>query len=74
MADFQEGPSCQQVCAQLILSLTLNFLCLSDASNRRPLLAAECESLPDAEKWRRHIIRDITERLLLLRTARLVSL
>jgi len=43
--------------------LTLNSLCLSDASNRRPLLAAECESLPDAEKWRRDIIRDITKKI-----------
>jgi pre-mRNA-splicing factor ISY1 len=31
--------------------------------SRRPFLASECKSLPDAEKWRREVIRDITKKV-----------
>lgn len=30
---------------------------------RRPFLASECRSLPDAEKWRRDVIRDISRKI-----------
>jgi pre-mRNA-splicing factor ISY1 len=30
---------------------------------RRPYLASECKSLPEAERWRRDIIRDVTRRM-----------
>ena len=30
---------------------------------RRPYLASECKSLPDAEKWRREILRDTTKKI-----------
>lgn len=43
----------------------------SDASNRRPLLASECNSLGDSEKWRREIIRDITKKISAIHNATL---
>ena len=30
---------------------------------RRPYLASECKSLPDAERWRREILREITKKV-----------
>lgn len=32
-------------------------------STRRPFLASECKSLPDAERWRRQIIHEITRKV-----------
>lgn len=40
-------------------------------SNRRPLVATECESLPDAEKWRREIVSNITKNITAIRNASL---
>ena len=31
------------------------------ACSRRPYLASECKSLPEAEKWRREILREVTK-------------
>lgn len=30
---------------------------------RRPFLASECQSLPDAERWRREVLREVTSRV-----------
>lgn len=35
----------------------------SSVGNRRPLMAQDCDSLADAEKWRRELIRDITKKI-----------
>lgn len=43
----------------------------SVGSNRRPLLASECDSLGDAEKWRREIIRNLTKKVALIQNATL---
>jgi pre-mRNA-splicing factor ISY1 len=40
-------------------------------ANRRPLVAGECESLPDAEKWRRDIVSNITKNITAIRNASL---
>lgn len=32
-------------------------------TSRRPYLASECTVLPDAEKWRREVLREITRRV-----------
>ena len=32
-------------------------------TGRRPFLASECESVTEAEKWRRELIRDITKKI-----------
>jgi hypothetical protein len=39
------------------------YYAFTEESNKRPLLATECESLPQAEKFRRDIIRDITKNI-----------
>lgn len=41
------------------------------ASNRRPLLASECQSLGDCEKWRREIVRDFTKKIAAVQNATL---
>ena len=33
------------------------------ACSRRPYLASECKSLPEAEKWRREILREVTKKV-----------
>lgn len=43
----------------------------SVGANRRPLVASECDSLGDAEKWRRDLIRDITKKIALIQNASL---
>lgn len=43
----------------------------ASASNRRPLLASECQSLPDAEKWRRDIVKDLTKKVAMIQNASL---
>jgi pre-mRNA-splicing factor ISY1 len=40
-------------------------------SNRRPLLASDCESLPEAEKWRREIVQNLTKKLSAIKNASL---
>ena len=35
----------------------------SGATTRRPHLASECESVTEAEKWRREIVREITKKI-----------
>uniref|UniRef100_A0A7S3M565 Pre-mRNA-splicing factor ISY1 n=2 Tax=Spumella elongata TaxID=89044 RepID=A0A7S3M565_9STRA len=35
----------------------------STDTGRRPFLASECESVTEAEKWRRELIRDITKKI-----------
>lgn len=41
------------------------------ATNKRPLVAAECDNLGDAEKWRRELVRDITKKIALIQNANL---
>jgi len=41
------------------------------ASNRRPLLASDCQSLGDCEKWRREIVRDFTKKIAAVQNATL---
>ena len=36
---------------------------VSGLGNRRPLLAQDCDSLVDAEKWRRDLVKDITKKI-----------
>eukprot|EP01038_Epipyxis_sp_PR26KG_P008709 gene8709-11768_t len=43
----------------------------ANIGNKRPLLASECESLPEAEKWRRDIIRDVTKKIAAIHNATL---
>ena len=43
----------------------------SVGTNRRPLVAADCDSLGDAEKWRREILRDITKKTAMIQNATL---
>lgn len=43
----------------------------SDAQNRKPLSATECQSLPDAEKWRRDIVKDLKKKVSLVQNASL---
>ena len=43
----------------------------SVGSNRRPLLASECDSLGDADKWRREIVRDLTKKTSMIQNATL---
>jgi pre-mRNA-splicing factor ISY1 len=43
----------------------------SKSSNRRPLLASECESVGDAEKFRRDILKDLTKKTALIANASL---
>lgn len=43
----------------------------SKSSNRRPLVASECDSAGDAEKFRREIIRDLTKKTALIANASL---
>jgi pre-mRNA-splicing factor ISY1 len=38
----------------------------SGAGNRRPLVSTECQSLPEAEKNRRDIIREITKKIAMI--------
>jgi pre-mRNA-splicing factor ISY1 len=33
------------------------------AGTRRPFLASECRSLPDADRWRRDIIREVVQKM-----------
>lgn len=40
-------------------------------SNRRPFVANECDSLPDAEKWRRELVTNITKNITAIRNASL---
>jgi pre-mRNA-splicing factor ISY1 len=40
-------------------------------ANRRPLFATECESLVDAEKFRREIVRDLTKKIAMIQNATL---
>mmetsp|Transcript_36036 Transcript_36036/g.36719 ORF Transcript_36036/g.36719 Transcript_36036/m.36719 type:complete len:305 (-) Transcript_36036:150-1064(-) len=43
----------------------------ADVTKRRPLLASECQSLPDAEKWRREIVREFTKKISAIQNATL---
>lgn len=43
----------------------------ADAKNRKPLLASECQSLPDAEKWRRNIVKELKKKVALIQNANL---
>lgn len=43
----------------------------SKSSNRRPFLASECDSLVDAEKWRREIVQNLTKKLSAIKNASL---
>ena len=43
----------------------------SNRANRRPLLASDCETLPDAEKWRRDIVQNLTKKLSAIKNASL---
>eukprot|EP01035_Chromulina_nebulosa_P025298 gene25298-33014_t len=43
----------------------------NESSNRRPLLASECTSLAEAEKFRREIVRDITKKISAIQNASL---
>jgi pre-mRNA-splicing factor ISY1 len=43
----------------------------STRSNRRPLLASDCDSLADAEKWRREIVQNLTKKLSAIKNASL---
>lgn len=43
----------------------------ADKGNRRPLLGSECDSLPDAEKFRREIVANITKKISAIRNAAL---
>jgi len=40
-------------------------------SNRRPLLASECESVNDAKKWRREIVQDVSKKIAAIHNATL---
>lgn len=40
-------------------------------SNRRPLLASECDSLIDAKKWRREIVQEISKKIAAIHNASL---
>lgn len=42
-----------------------------DANNRRPLVASDCNSLGDAEKWRRDLIKDVTKKIAAIHNATL---
>ena len=41
------------------------------AANKRPLLASECQSVGDAEKFRREILKDLTKKASLIKNASL---
>ena len=43
----------------------------SGVSTQRPFIAQECESLPEAEKWRRELVRDITRKIASIHNASL---
>jgi pre-mRNA-splicing factor ISY1 len=58
--DFHSGDNCDVKslgvpCSRLFLS--------AGVTNKRPYLASECESLTEAEKWRRELVRDITRKI-----------
>lgn len=38
---------------------------------KRPFLASECESLPDGEKWRRELVKEITKKISAIQNASL---
>ena len=35
----------------------------AEGQNRRPLVSAECQSLPEAEKFRREIVQNISKKI-----------
>eukprot|EP01041_Mallomonas_annulata_P001707 gene1707-3306_t len=43
----------------------------ADANKRRPLLSTDCQSLPDAEKWRRELVREFTKKISAIQNASL---
>ncbi|KAJ1422473.1 Isy1-like splicing factor [Ochromonadaceae sp. CCMP2298] len=43
----------------------------AEAPGRRPFLASECESVQEAEKWRRELVRDVTKKISALSNAAL---
>jgi len=43
----------------------------ADTNKRRPLLASECQSLPEAEKWRRELVREFTKKISAIQNATL---
>jgi len=38
--------------------------------NRRPLVSAECQSLPEAEKFRREIVQNISKKIAIIQNGR----
>ena len=43
----------------------------SGITNKRPTIASECESVGEAEKWRREIVKDITKKIAAIHNASL---
>lgn len=41
----------------------------SSSGNRQPLLASECESIVDADKFRKEVIRDVTKKISMIQNA-----
>ena len=54
-----------QVCISFREALILHDIC-TGAQNRRPLVAGECQSLAEAEKARRGIVRDVTKKIAMI--------
>lgn len=42
------------------------------AQNRRPLVAGECQSLAEAEKARRGIVRDVTKKIAMIQNGTVI--
>ena len=62
------------LCKQVYALITLRNIVIPDVPtlfNRRPLVASECESLGDAQKWRREIIQDVTRKISAVQNATL---
>jgi hypothetical protein len=51
------------LCEALSSSTNPTSLCVPSRGRRRPYLASECKSLPDAERWRREILREVTKKV-----------
>ena len=64
MDHIQEGFSCRfKVTTAIAVIIYQNYADIVDTNKRRPLLASDCQSLPEAEKWRRELVRDFTKKI-----------
>jgi hypothetical protein len=62
----QEGLSLRYASQLTAVTAGADFFCpylYAGVSDKRPFLASECETITEAEKWRRELVRDITRKI-----------